>query len=262
VAQSFLGMSQNIKLFEFSHEDKNFILRSIEIDGEHWYVANDICKALGIKQTRNAANRLDHDDVRKTDVIDSIGRIQKTNIVNESGLYALIFQSNKSIAKRFKRWVTKEILPQIRKTGSYGTSNHSFVERYNANWKNIKSGYFSVISELYVRLYGKFEMYGHLISEEAFDGTQIRPDTSVGKLFAKYLENYYPSLEIDFKYYKHLFPKSKIVVRARQYPNFILPLFIEYLENHWIPDRAYSYFRHRDPKALEYIPKLLPNKAV
>ncbi len=251
----------NIQLFKFSHENQKFTIRSVYFEGEHWYVANDVCSVLKLTNPTETLKRVHEDDLSKTEVIDSIGRKQRTNIVTESGLYALIFQSNKPIAKKFKRWVTKEVLPQIRKTGSYGSSNHLFVKRFNLNWRNVDTGYFSVISELYLRLYGKFEMLGYLIPDKAFDGKEMRPDTSVGKLFPKYLEEYYPSLNLDFERYDHHFPLSKLIVKARQYPNMYLPLFIGYLENHWIPMRAYNYFEERDPKALEYLPLLLSRKA-
>lgn len=90
-------------------------------DGMPWFNANDVCKALGyLNTTQTLDDHVDEDDVSKRYTIDSVGRTQRVNFVNESGLYALIFGSSKPRAKRFKRWVTSEVLPTIRKTGSFG----------------------------------------------------------------------------------------------------------------------------------------------
>ena len=84
------------------------------------FVAIDICKALGLSNPRKAvADHVDPEDICKKDITDSMGRKQTVNCVNESGLYALIFGSKLPSAKRFKRWVTSEVLPAIRRTGHY-----------------------------------------------------------------------------------------------------------------------------------------------
>lgn len=89
-------------------------------DGEPLFNANDVCEALTFGNPYQAINsHVDVDDLQKLEVIDSLGRTQTANFVNESGMYALIFGSTKQEAKRFKRWVTHEVLPTIRKTGQY-----------------------------------------------------------------------------------------------------------------------------------------------
>ena len=90
---------------------------------EVWFVANDVCAALELVNPRDAlAKHVDEDDVAKRDTLTSSG-LQKLNHVNESGLYALIFGSRKESAKRFKRWVTSEVLPAIRKDGYYAAES-------------------------------------------------------------------------------------------------------------------------------------------
>lgn len=86
--------------------------------GEPWFVAKDVCNALGIKNSRDAVDRLD-DDEKGVVQTDTLGGPQKVTIVNESGLYSLILRSDKPEAKAFKRWITHEVLPAIRKTGGY-----------------------------------------------------------------------------------------------------------------------------------------------
>ena len=98
----------------------------VEIDaaGEPWFNANDVCAALEFVNPHKAvADHVDTDDLTKREVTDALGRRQRANFINESGLYALILGSTKEAAKRFKRWVTHEVLPAIRKTGSYTGPN-------------------------------------------------------------------------------------------------------------------------------------------
>ena len=97
----------------------------VQVDdlGLPWFNANDVCSALEFANPHKAVgDHVDTDDLTKREVIDNLGRTQRANHVNESGLYALILGSTKDAAKRFKRWVTSEVLPTIRKTGSYAVS--------------------------------------------------------------------------------------------------------------------------------------------
>ena len=88
--------------------------------GEPMFCAKDVAEALGYKNTRDSLKRhVDDDDVVKHDTIDRLGRTQQAIFVNESGLYALILSSKLDSAKRFKKWVTGEVLPAIRKQGGY-----------------------------------------------------------------------------------------------------------------------------------------------
>lgn len=104
-------------LINFNFE--NHELNTVVIDGQIWFPATALATALGFANPRQAiATHTDKDDVQKLDAL-TVGGKQKVNFVNESGMYALIFGSTKDEAKRFKRWVTSEVLPSIRKTGSY-----------------------------------------------------------------------------------------------------------------------------------------------
>lgn len=94
-------------------------VRTIQKDGEPWWVLKDVCTILEIGQPVRVAERLDEDEVSQTHVIDSLGRKQEMYIINESGLYNVILRSDKPEAKPFRKWVTSEVLPSIRKTGTY-----------------------------------------------------------------------------------------------------------------------------------------------
>jgi prophage antirepressor-like protein len=110
--------NRTLELFEFNEQPVRVHL----LDGEPWWVAADVCRAMTIRNVTEALRRLDGDDLSQTETIDALGRSQKVNVVCESGLYSLIIRSDKPQAKAFKRWLTKEVLPAIRRTGRYALS--------------------------------------------------------------------------------------------------------------------------------------------
>ena len=90
------------------------------IKKEPWFVAKDICEIIGIQNVPQAMHQLDEDE-KLIYVLDRSGQKRELNMVNESGLYALIIRSNKPQAKKFRKWITSEVLPAIRKYGTYST---------------------------------------------------------------------------------------------------------------------------------------------
>ena len=107
-------MANEIQIFENA---KFGTVRTIVQDGELWFVASDACESLGLSNPTVSVNRLDEDERSKF----NLGRQGEVNMVNEYGLYNLILGSRKKDAKAFKRWITHEVVPSIRKTGSYST---------------------------------------------------------------------------------------------------------------------------------------------
>ena len=109
-----------IKIF---NNDEFGQIRTLAIENEPWFVGKDVADALGYEKSRNALSaHVEEDDALKWGITDSLGRTQETTIINESGLYSLVMGSKLPSAKKFKRWVTAEILPAIRKHGAYMTS--------------------------------------------------------------------------------------------------------------------------------------------
>lgn len=104
----------NLIPFDF----ENQMIRAVLRDEEPWFVANDVCQVLDIKNPRDAVERLD-DDERGVANTDTLGGAQSMNIISESGLYALTFTSRKPEAKRFRKWVTATLLPTLRRTGRF-----------------------------------------------------------------------------------------------------------------------------------------------
>ena len=114
-------MNSDIQTFENSEFGS---IRIVEIDNEPYFVGKDVATVLGYSNTRDALSKRvdDEDKLDGVAICDSIGREQKSVVINESGLYSLILSSNLPTAKKFKRWVTSEVLPSIRKHGAYMTS--------------------------------------------------------------------------------------------------------------------------------------------
>lgn len=110
-------MMEEIRIFDNPEFGE---VRTVMIDGEPWFVGKDVANALGYKKVTEALQtNVDEMDSALMGVIDSIGREQQTKVINESGRYSLIFGSKLASAKKFKRWVTSEVLPSLRKTGGY-----------------------------------------------------------------------------------------------------------------------------------------------
>jgi prophage antirepressor-like protein len=112
-------MNNNLMIFE---NPEFGALRSILIDSDPWFVAADVCKALELEKTNRALSRLD-DDEKGAHSVSTPGGRQRMSIISESGLYSLILGSRKPEARAFKRWITHEVIPSIRKHGAYMTDS-------------------------------------------------------------------------------------------------------------------------------------------
>ena len=106
----------NIQIFNYQSNE----VRTVKMDGEPWFVLKDVCNILDINNASDVYNRLD-DDEKGVAQIDTLGGRQKMSTVNESGLYHVILRSDKPEAAPFRKWVTSEVLPSIRKHGAYMT---------------------------------------------------------------------------------------------------------------------------------------------
>lgn len=112
-------MSNQISTFNFENQS----IRTIAINNEPWFIAKDLCDAINISNYRDAIERLDEDE-KGVALTDTLGGKQEMSVVSESGMYTLILRCRDAVKKgsiphRFRKWVTAEVLPQIRKTGSY-----------------------------------------------------------------------------------------------------------------------------------------------
>lgn len=120
IRKEIRGMSKDLQVFSFENRETRIVMR----EGQPWWVAKDVCDVLGIQNSSDALMAID-DDEKGIEKVYTPGGLQSMSIINESGLYTLILRSNKPEAKRFRKWVTSEVLPSIRKTGFYSTPNKS-----------------------------------------------------------------------------------------------------------------------------------------
>lgn len=137
-------MNNKIKVFENAEFGS---VRTVTINGEPWFVASDVCKALGIANNRDAVARLDEDE-KGVALTDTLGGVQNLTTVNEPGLYALVLSSRKPEAKAFKRWITHEVIPDIRQYGMYATND--FLDKALGNpdnWIRMLTEYSAVKKE-------------------------------------------------------------------------------------------------------------------
>lgn len=119
-------MKSELKIFE---NEKFGKVRSTMIGEEPWFIATDVCRALSIANSRDAVNRLEADEKADVGLTDGSQKRHMT-AVNEAGLYSLILSSRKPEAKDFRRWITHDVLPTIRKTGGYVNNEDQFVNTY------------------------------------------------------------------------------------------------------------------------------------
>lgn len=250
-------MQLSLHVFEYEGDQQ---VRTTDIEGEIWFYAVDVCKILEIKNPSDATSRLDNDE-KTTIVLTDSGQPVRNLMINEYGLYSLILGSRKKSAKAFKRWITHEVLPSIRKKGEYQLPGFShtpvFVRRYHDNWDRMLPKHFSIISELYLRVHTRLEQIGYTLPDIGSQGKEMRPDVSVGKLFPKWLEQNYPEHVNSYTMYNHKLPNGK-EIEARQYERAVISAFIEYIDDSWLPEESYRYFSERDKKALPYLPKICP----
>lgn len=138
-------MNNKIKVFENAEFGP---VRTVTINGEPWFVAADVCNALEINNVSMAISRLDDDEKNTISLTEGIPGNPNKTIVNEPGLYSLVLSSRKPEAKAFKRWITHEVIPDIRQYGMYGTSD--FLDKALGNpdnWIRMLTEYSAVKKE-------------------------------------------------------------------------------------------------------------------
>ncbi|WP_226619854.1 BRO family protein [Cytobacillus firmus] len=118
-------MANDLQIFKYVNNE----IRTISKNNDVWFFAKDVCDVLEIKNSRDAISRLDSDEKGVVST-DTLGGKQELTVVNEPGLYTLILGSRKQEAKQFKRWITHNVLPTIRKTGGYVSNEDMFLQTY------------------------------------------------------------------------------------------------------------------------------------
>lgn len=257
-----------LQIFKYQSEEEQLFneIRTIEQeDGSVLFGATDVARVLGYANPQKAVR--EHCREEGVNEIDTPtknqwGKVvtQKIKYITEGNVYRLIVRSKLPSAEKFEKWLFDEVVPSIRKRGYYGkidrTALPNFIERYKENYHKLPRDYFSVISEMYARLYMELEKVGYVIPDMGEHGKQMMPDISVGRGFANFLKCHKSEFYNTAQTYRHTFPDGR-EVDANMYHIDALPMFIRYINEDWIPNRAMEYFKKRDPLALDYLPKLL-----
>jgi prophage antirepressor-like protein len=168
-------------------------IRTVIIDCEIWFVASDVCKVIEISNPRDATSsllavmkkKLTRAEINSVGLTDIDPRTPNLTLISEAGLYKLVFRSRKPEAEKFSDWVAGEVLPTIRKTGSYGTTQKilsPMLARFELNAKkNSVLGYWSMLNKMTELFALPLELAGLILPEN------VVPDISTGKLFCEYL---------------------------------------------------------------------------
>lgn len=254
-------MKENTSVTLFSYQSAK--VRTVIVDGEIWFVAKDICDVLDIKNSRDALSSLSDKMKITLEGKESIvgitddPNVVRISLISEPGMYKLVFKSRKPEAEKFSDWVVTEILPTIRKTGSYGTTKglSPMMMRFSLNSKqNSSLGYWSMLNKMVELFALPLEHNGFEIPEN------IIPDISTGILFNKFLraKGYIP--EKICKTYLHIYPDGREIPGVRQYPDSLYPLFTEWFQKEWLQKRCAKYIIERtDEVVLPYLQNTFPN---
>ena len=156
----------DLQIFVYSGEQ----LRTIQRDDGLWWVLRDVCRVLGMSNPAMVAGRLDEDEKAEVSLTytssNGVTQTRITTIINEPGLYAVILRSDKPEAKAFKRWVTHDVLPTIRKTGAYGVSQAqidrlSTAQQLLADWRKLAEDWEETTSRACQRYDAARKHYDH-----------------------------------------------------------------------------------------------------
>ena len=169
-----MANSTDLQVFDFNEHAVRVIMQ----DGEPWWVAKDVCEILEISKYRDAITKLD-DDERCPVKVDTLNGTQEMTAISESGLYTLIIRSNKPEAKKFRRWVTHEVLPSIRKTGSYNTARKYKVSDIKAMQRMIEKPEYK-LSDVERRTMTK-KLAAILMGDDVFDNVDEDDDLVIVK---------------------------------------------------------------------------------
>lgn len=243
----------SLSVFDFNRSPVRVVLRN----GEPWFVAKDLCRILDIRNVSDALSRLDDDEKNTIVLTDGTPGNPNAAVVSESGMYALVLGSRKAEAKAFRKWVTANVLPEIRRTGSYdggkdqaeGCPDWFYRLRVFRRHTKIPAGWFCIFEEI-AELMGDFEEAGYSLPMGSI------PDISVGKCFAQHLRDTNVDCEGMTQTYQHVYPDGRIV-DARIYADALLPEFRGWFNKAYRVNQLKNYLKRKDPQALPILNNIL-----
>ena len=238
----------NLAVFCFEGQDVRFV------DGKP--VANDVAKILGYADPAKTISTKVKDKHKGVTKMVTPGGIQSVTILEEPGIYKLVFGSKLPSAEKFQDWVFEEVLPAIRKTGQYNSGSRKNIiwfDRYQLfkERSKIPPGFFSIFGELSHTLISDFETAGHVMPENS------GIDISVGKRWSDHVKAHYPNIDSLRTLYKHHYPDNRGVRDAFIYKDCLLPDFREWLEFTYKISHLYTYLKKNDKQGLITLSEML-----
>lgn len=233
----------NLSVFDFKGYEVRFV------DGKP--VANDVAAVLGyVDPAKTVSTKIfsQNKSVTKTVTVD--GKYRSITVLEEAGIYQLIFGSKLDSAQAFQQWVFQEVLPSIRKTGGYGKKSE-----YNLEWfdrlrlyrskTKLPTGWFSIFEEMTIGLMADFEDAGYSLPMGSV------PDISVGKCFCQYLrkKGFSTDSPDNIRKYTHYYPDGRVVC-ANIYSVNLLPDYRVWFKDTYRLHQLPQYLKGRDPGAL------------
>lgn len=251
-------MKQALQVFKYREDE----IRTVVVNGEILFVVSDLCRALEIKNVSQAARALDEDEKGICNVY-TPGGWQEMLCANEPGYYHLIFTSRKESAKAFKRWVTHEVIPAIRKTGSYSlaqpaetspiyTVADALRDRVLPNIKHVPRGFFTVAGELFKHLHNLERLLNRTLDNKA------EIEKSVGRRWSDYAREVLRIPEDARRTYPHVCP-SGYIAHPWAYSMLYVADFDRWLWEVYFPEEFPLYVRDRAQRTGQ---KQISTKAV
>jgi prophage antirepressor-like protein len=241
----------NLSVFGFDGQEIRFV------DGKP--VGNDVASVLGYADPAKTVSTKVKDKNRSvTKMVTVDGKLREVTVLEEAGIYQLIFGSKLPSAEKFQDWVFEEVLPSIRKTGQYSSPdlilNQGWLTR-NIEYKKktkIPYDYFSIFGELTCGLISDFETAGYQLP------TSSHIDISVGLCWSNHIKAKIGDAKVNSlrKLYDHYYPDGR-VVKSHIYHNSLLPDFREWMELLYKKEPLNKYLKKNDPRALTYLSEFL-----
>ena len=240
----------NLSVFDFESQEIRFV-------GDK-PVANDVARALGYADPVNTIRKKVSDKNKGVAKMPTPGGMQSVTVLEEAGVYQLIFGSKLPSAEKFQDWVFEEVLPSIRKTGSYSTNtvthNFEWFERLKLYRRHTKipAGWFSIFEEMCSSLMADFEDAGYSLPNGSI------PDISIGKCFCAYLREIGKDTDSPaiVRKYLHHYPDGRIV-EANIYTIEVLPMYRMWYTTNYVKNGLVKYLKSKDKVALPSLCRML-----
>jgi hypothetical protein len=226
-------------LFKYKEQDHLSDVRTVEIDGELWFVANDVCRVLGYKYPKDAVSRHCKPKGAMKHLLPTSGGMQETTLINEGNLYRLIVKSQLPSADAFETWIFEEVIPSIRKTGSYTALPmlNTYTERILSEpTKGVPDGHWSIFDESHSVMLLVESKIGSYSQFDLIDG-------SIGKRWSTFRKG--KAWALASSQYPHEYVDIRGARMCKAYQDSELPYFRNWLKHEYKKKHLYDYLYNK-----------------